>query len=359
MAYSFAQLEGFWINAGGSRTLAPTMAAIAMAESSGNNVVQQGQPYSTTGWGLWQITPGNSEPSIGTNQQLLNPATNAQAAVAKYNQQGLGAWTTWPNPAQKYLQTGVTPDLSVSAKTSDPAAPATGVGGGTASGGGGGTGCSARGCLIGNPFPFTSGCLFSWCQAKAIISVAEIGLGGVVFVFGVVMLAGYGYDHSGAKQAVNSTTRRIGVGTALLAGQPEAAGAIELASKRGGSRGRGQGTTSRRAPRTDGSGSSTRQGKELLPNWAMPSGKPRTVGLGAGATGRPAPYSRRREQQLEGQAAEGRSPQAKRDTATLRRQVNARNTVSGPSTVAGRSRGQARERTQRRSVHYNEEGVPF
>jgi len=221
-------------------------------------------------------------------------------------------------------------------------------------------GCGKKGCLLGISFGILGKpCFLSWCQAKAIISAAEIATGGVIFVFGVVMLAGYGYDHSGAKQAVNSTTRRIGVGTALLAGQPEAAGAIELASKRGGSRGRGQGTTSRRAPRTDGSGSSTRQGKELLPNWAMPSGKPRTVGLGAGATGRPAPYSRRREQQLEGQAAEGRSPQAKRDTATLRRQVNARNTVSGPSTVAGRSRGQARERTQRRSVHYNEEGVPF
>src|SRR5215469_3859368 len=53
--YSYSQLEGFWTGAGGSAITAPIAAAIAMAESGGSNVIQQGQPYSTTGWGLWQI----------------------------------------------------------------------------------------------------------------------------------------------------------------------------------------------------------------------------------------------------------------------------------------------------------------
>lgn len=110
MAYSFAQLEAFAIQGGFPSSLAPTMAAIALAESSGNNVVQQGQPYSTTGWGLWQITPGNSVPSVGTDQALLNPVANAQAAWAKYQGQGLGAWTTYTSGAYKqFMQGNVTP----------------------------------------------------------------------------------------------------------------------------------------------------------------------------------------------------------------------------------------------------------
>lgn len=104
MGYSMAQLEQYWIAAGGPSAVAPTMAAIAMAESSGSNVIQQGQPYATTGWGLWQITPGNSVPSAGTDQALLDPANNARAAVAKYNSQGLGAWTTYTSGAfRQYL----------------------------------------------------------------------------------------------------------------------------------------------------------------------------------------------------------------------------------------------------------------
>lgn len=110
MAYSFAQLEQFAIQGGFPAALAPTMAAIAMAESSGNNVVQQGQPYSTTGWGLWQITPGNSVPQFGSDQALLNPVANAQAAHQKWVSQGLGAWTTYTSGAYKqFMQGNVTP----------------------------------------------------------------------------------------------------------------------------------------------------------------------------------------------------------------------------------------------------------
>lgn len=110
MAYTYAELEGFWDKAGGDPNVAPIMAAIGEAESSGSNVIQKGQPYSTTGWGIWQITPGNSEPSIGTDNALLNPLTNARAAVAKYKSQGLNAWSTYTSGAYKqYYNSGVAP----------------------------------------------------------------------------------------------------------------------------------------------------------------------------------------------------------------------------------------------------------
>ena len=35
------------------------------------------------GWGLWQITCGNSVPQYGTDFQILDPWNNAEAAVAK------------------------------------------------------------------------------------------------------------------------------------------------------------------------------------------------------------------------------------------------------------------------------------
>lgn len=98
-----AVIQTLWISAGGPVKLARTMSAIAMCESGRRpGAVQQGQPYSTTGWGLWQITPGNSVPQAGIDRQLLNPARNAKAAVIKYREQGLGAWTTYNDGC--YLQ---------------------------------------------------------------------------------------------------------------------------------------------------------------------------------------------------------------------------------------------------------------
>src|ERR1035437_3738056 len=94
---TFGQLESLWVGNGGDPNWAPTMAGIAFMESGGNYLsVQQGQPYATTGWGLWQITPGNSEPKVGTDNQLLDQNLNAQAALAKFASQGIGAWAGDP-----------------------------------------------------------------------------------------------------------------------------------------------------------------------------------------------------------------------------------------------------------------------
>lgn len=88
-----AAILGGWT--GGDVVIATS---ITQPESSRDDtIIQQGQPYATTGWGLWQITPGNSEPQFGINNAMLNPVNNAKAGHAKFTSQGWGAWTTWQN----------------------------------------------------------------------------------------------------------------------------------------------------------------------------------------------------------------------------------------------------------------------
>lgn len=109
MALSYDAIKQLWIQAGGPPDAADTAAAITMPESSANPAnVQQGQPYATTGWGLWQITPGNSVPSVGINQALLDPLTNARAAVAKFRAAGnsFSPWTTYVDGKYKQFLQG-------------------------------------------------------------------------------------------------------------------------------------------------------------------------------------------------------------------------------------------------------------
>ena len=97
-ALTFTQLEQLWTQAGGSADLAPTMAAIALAESSGNpDATNPTDNNGTqTSWGLWQISNGNHNMP---DPNILTPLDNAKAAVAKYNSQGLGAWGTYTSGA--------------------------------------------------------------------------------------------------------------------------------------------------------------------------------------------------------------------------------------------------------------------
>ena len=85
-------------------------------------------------------------------------------------------------------------------------------------------------CLIPLPisFPGLGGCILSHGQAKAITGALAMVGGALLFTFGIVMLAGYGYDNSGARQAVSRTARRVGVGASLLTGQPEVAAGIAV-----------------------------------------------------------------------------------------------------------------------------------
>ena len=125
---TFAALRRLLAAAGVPAGWVPLVAAFAFAESGATpSEVQAGQPYATTGWGLWQITPGDSYPEIGTDDQLLTPALNARAAAAKFAAQGPTAWrndktwTAWkaagaePEPSVAdvagYVRTWATPTI--------------------------------------------------------------------------------------------------------------------------------------------------------------------------------------------------------------------------------------------------------
>jgi hypothetical protein len=103
-------IEGFWLAAGGPRgsqggyTDEEIAAAITGAESSFYpGIIQPGVSYcgsgaDKAGWGLWQITCGNSVSQFGTNFQLLDPWNNAEAAVYKCEadmQAGVSCFAPW------------------------------------------------------------------------------------------------------------------------------------------------------------------------------------------------------------------------------------------------------------------------
>ena len=113
MGYSYGQLESLWTQAGGSRALAPLMAAIAMAESDGNEAANNYDDNGgrQTSWGLWQVSdgthnwPGPKDPNVAIN--------NARYAVAKYQSQGLSAWGTYDSGAYKQYYRGNVPPASL------------------------------------------------------------------------------------------------------------------------------------------------------------------------------------------------------------------------------------------------------
>lgn len=199
MALSYSQIEGYWIAAGGDPAAASTMAAIAFPESSGDpGSVQQGQPYSTTGWGLWQITPGNSVPSVGVDKTLLDPLTNARAAVAKFNASarahgnGFLPWTTYTSGKYlRYVQNGVGPVLPDGTGLADtsvqPAgAPGSGV-----------TADPNAGCLIGwsgvnLPLVGNQGsfCLITKAEMRGFTGAILIVAGVALSVTAIVLLVG-------------------------------------------------------------------------------------------------------------------------------------------------------------------------
>lgn len=100
--YTFQQLEELWVQAGGPASVAPTAAAIALAESGGDPLnaypshdILPGQGSTTDATGLWQILglpAGNF-----TAAELTDPLTNARMAVAKYEQAhySFSPWQTY------------------------------------------------------------------------------------------------------------------------------------------------------------------------------------------------------------------------------------------------------------------------
>jgi hypothetical protein len=92
-------LSQLWIDAGGSPKLARIMAAIALAESSGQIGATNKNTDGSTDRGLWQINSVHAQ--YDAQRLLTDPLYNAQAAVAIERSSGLTAWTTYTSGAYK------------------------------------------------------------------------------------------------------------------------------------------------------------------------------------------------------------------------------------------------------------------
>lgn len=87
MIHSVTDLEQIWTANGGNPVYAPFAAAVALAESSGND-----QAHSPSNdWGLWQINR-DAHPQYSTSQ-LLDPNANAKIAIAMSNNGT--SWQPW------------------------------------------------------------------------------------------------------------------------------------------------------------------------------------------------------------------------------------------------------------------------
>ncbi len=133
------------------------------------------------------------------------------------------------------------------------------VGTGSSSGGGGGSGGSganAKGsdlsqCVI--QFPgllfFSGPCILTKGGVKWLSGAACIVAGGAIATFGVVLIASALGQSTGATEAVKKGAKTVGIGAALLGGQPEAAGAIAAVSKGSGSKAPAKAAPAPKAPK--------------------------------------------------------------------------------------------------------------
>jgi hypothetical protein len=232
-ALSYQALESLWTSAGGSKALAPVMAAIAIAESGGRPDALNSTPpdYSV---GLWQINyygsmrAGRTREFGSPSALMASPAAQARAAVAIERQQGLGAWSTYTSGAyRKYLNgkdySGSSTDTSGSGSTSatDTSTTAT-----TASY------KDNPKCLIGIDIPLTGGvCLLTKGQGRAILGSLLLVAGGVVTAGGLIILASYGLKSTGALEGVAKAAQVIPGAGGLAAKAVSASGALKAGPK--------------------------------------------------------------------------------------------------------------------------------
>ena len=128
---SYAAIEGYWLFAGGPNgwvgryDQAQIAAAITGAESSFlPGIIQPGVDYcgpgaDRAGWGLWQITCGDSVPQFGTDFQILDPWNNAEEAAYKCAQDAsagyncFAPWSTWATGIYARYLAHIPADLSI------------------------------------------------------------------------------------------------------------------------------------------------------------------------------------------------------------------------------------------------------
>lgn len=199
---TYSQLEGLWIKNGGSASLAPTMAAIALAESGGNpndrNDKDNGGTQSS--FGLWQISTGSHTPPASN---WADPNENAKLAVGKYKSQGFKAWGTYTSGAYKqFLANGVPPSDpgSLGALGTTPVVSTTNAG------------WDDTTCAWHFKFPVAGNvCLVSKVQAREALSILITGASVVIGLVGIVLLVGYGLSKSQTVKDVTKLATSAGV----------------------------------------------------------------------------------------------------------------------------------------------------
>jgi Lysozyme like domain len=199
--FTYAQLEGLWIQNGGNPATAPIAAAIAMAESTGRSWVTSANPDGGTNVGPWQLdTKGvGSGYSVA---QLQDPNTNAAVAVkGSDNGTNWSDWATYASGAYKaFMNNATTPDTSGigSASTASNAT----LDSSTTS-----TDCAIK--FPGIDLGVTSvggGCLVTYGTERAIIAGLVLGAAGILALVGFVILAASAIGSTPAGRIAESVT---------------------------------------------------------------------------------------------------------------------------------------------------------
>ena len=219
--YTYAQLEGLWINAGGSRATAPVAAAVAEAESGGFSGATSSNPDGGTNVGLWQLdTRGKG--AGHTVADLKDPAMNARLAVkGSAGGKDWSAWSTFGSGAyRRFLSPKTAPNMNVPG----------GAGPSTSSSGSAQTDT----CLIAVPQILFAGggCVFSKTNARALIGGLVLAAGGFAVVTGMAVLVAGAFSGTELGQKAGSVAEGAGAGIALIPGA-EAVGAGVAAAGKG------------------------------------------------------------------------------------------------------------------------------
>lgn len=203
---TYSQLEGVWIQNGGSTSLAPVMAAIALAESGGNPSARNDKDNGGTqsSFGLWQISTGTHNPPASN---WSDPNENARLAVGKYKSQGLRAWGTYTSGAYtRFLANGVPPSsisggstLNVGGTISTTAVASA-------------TDSTDYTCAWNLNIPIKGNiCVATKSQMRAVLGVSMMGVGLVVGLVGLILLTKYSLDKTGGTQAIASSAKVLAV----------------------------------------------------------------------------------------------------------------------------------------------------
>jgi hypothetical protein len=292
--YTYAQLQGLWINAGGPAGVSEVAAAIALAESGGCSTALNPSDNGGTqsSFGLWQISNGTHNPSA---PNIYNGAVNAKLAVGKYKAAGnrFTDWGTYVHGAYKaFLKGGSTPDTNVPTANGGPAAdgstPAT-LDAATAAAD------TAQGCLIALPKgklflyfgPQVGGnCLLAKSGARGMLGGVILASGSVIMGTGLLLLGAYGLRSAGAGRMAGGALE--GAGAALSTVRPGAGLAVARGGQRVRSQGAGgaaRGATLDRARRRQAGGGTAQQRAPRRRAAAAPSAPPPGPGAPAATRG--------------------------------------------------------------------------